>query len=95
MGRLRDFGLDVAWYFGVGEGSEARRSSGEELDLGDILRVVVVVPAAFLLERVLDLEASRFLVTLGLVVVLGVVWGLVLRMVSTRQSNRGDIPGGD
>jgi hypothetical protein len=61
--RLRDFGRDVAYYFGVGKGSERRPIPDEEPGPGAVVLnvfvgVVPVLVAAFLLKRVLDLDAK-------------------------------------
>lgn len=51
MARLRDAGRDVAFYFGIGEGSDATRgSTGEQDSFGDIaIRVAPLLVAAMLL----------------------------------------------
>jgi hypothetical protein len=84
MGRLRDFGRDTAYYFGVGEGSDPRRDPEQEGGtwLSTAVGIVPVLVAGFVLRRLLGLDDdfAGFVATLGLVVALAAVWGLVLRM---------------
>ncbi len=89
MSRLRDFGRDVAHYFGVGDGSgHAGAAAGvQESWLGTLVPIVPALLAAFWLRRVLGLDDDLVgsLATLLLVVVLAVMWGLVLRLARRRR----------
>ena len=92
VARLGDFARECAYYFGVGNGS-TRRQAPEASDIGHVfvdvcIRVLPVLVAALVLERLLDLDANRFLV-LGLVLVLTPLWALVLFLVGA-QSSRDD-----
>jgi hypothetical protein len=71
MGRLRDFGLDLACYFGLGEGSERARESAHDDEPSLQTALWVLVPAAltFALQGPLGMDddfAGR-LTTVGLV----------------------------
>jgi hypothetical protein len=83
MSRLRDLGRDTAYYFGVGEGSvRARESEAKQATwLGTAVGVVPVLVVAFVLRRILGLDDdfTGFRLLLGLILVLAVIWGLVLR----------------
>jgi hypothetical protein len=85
MGRLRDFGLDLACYFGLGEGSERTREAAHEEEswLPTALWVLVPPAVTFVLHGPLGLDddfAGR-LTTVGVVAVLALASGLVVRVV--------------
>lgn len=85
VSRLRDLGRDVATYFGFAAprserpAAEAPAANQSWLDL--TLRFAPVLVAAPVLRRALGFadDALGFLVTVGLIAVLGPAWWLLLR----------------
>jgi hypothetical protein len=89
MGRLRDFGLDLACYFGHGEGSERTREAAHEEEswLPTALWVLAPPAVTFVLHGPLGLEedfAGR-LTTVGVVAVVAMACGLALRVAGRRM----------
>jgi hypothetical protein len=84
MSRLRDFGLDLAYYFGLGEGSERVRESAQDDEpwLPVALGVVLVPALTFVLHGPLGFHDDFVgrLSTVGLVAVLAMACGLVMRV---------------
>jgi hypothetical protein len=84
MGWLRDFRLNVAYYFGLGEGSDRVRESdhADESWLPVAVGAVLVPALAFVLGGVLGFGEDFVgrLSTVGLVAVLATVWGLIMRV---------------
>ena len=91
MGRLRDTGRDVAYYFGIGEESEATRASTlkQEDWWTVVLRIGPPVVGAMLLRDALgaDHGLAGYALLVGLVIVLATAWGLLLCLL--RESGGG------
>jgi hypothetical protein len=89
MGRLRDFGLDLAYYFGLGEGSDRARGSDHDDEpwLPVALGAVLVPALAFVLSGPLGFDDDLVgrLSTVGLVAVLAMACGLVMRVARRGQ----------
>jgi hypothetical protein len=89
MGRLRDFGRDLANYFGFGEGSERAGESApdDEPSLQTALWVLVPAALTFALHGPLGMDddfAGR-LTTVGLVAALAWACRLVLLVARRRH----------
>jgi hypothetical protein len=90
MGRLRDFGRDVANYFGLGERPDAAIESSD--DEGpwwhSALAVGALLPLAFLLRETLGFEDDfeGFLAMLVIAAVLASALGLGARLVRRRRA---------
>jgi hypothetical protein len=84
MSRLRDFGLDLAYYFGLGEGSDRVQESAHDDEpwLPVALGAVLVPALTFVLHGPfgLDDDFAGRLMSVGLVAVLAMACGLVMRV---------------
>jgi hypothetical protein len=84
MGRLRDLGLDTAYYFGLGDGSDRVRESDhdDESWLPVAVGAVLVPTLTFVLHGPLGLDDDFVgrLMTVGLVAVLAMAWWLGMRV---------------
>ena len=93
MSRLSSFGRDVAYYFGVGEGSERIRGSNEpeETWLEWAVRLVPPLFIALVLRGVLGLDEDfvGFGLSIVLLVLLVAAWIAALR-VAGFGSGRGE-----
>ena len=92
MGRVREAGRDVAFYFGIGEGSDATRASTPEQEsFGDVvIRVAPPLVAAMLLGLALgvDDDLVGYATLLGLVLVLALAWAAVLGAFHSSSRDR-------
>jgi hypothetical protein len=91
MGRLRDFGRDVAHYFGLGERPDAATESSDDEEpwWHGALAVGALLPLAFLLRETLGFEddLEGFLAMLVIAAVLASVLGLGARLVRRRRAS--------
>jgi hypothetical protein len=89
MGRLRDFGRDVADYFGLGERPDAATESSDDEEpwWHSALAVGALLPLAFLLREALGFEDDfeGFLAMLVIAAVLASALGLGVRLVGRRR----------
>ena len=81
MGRVRDAARDVAFYFGIGDGSEAiRASTAEQESFGDVvIRVAPPLVATMLLGLALGVadDLVGYATLLGVMLVLTLGWAVV------------------
>jgi hypothetical protein len=91
--RLSNLGRDVAWYFGLGDGSPGRQNSGRADEQASwpavLLRVGPLVVVFDFLRRVLPLDddVAGVVGQVVLFVVLAVVWAQVLLAIDRHRRN--------
>jgi hypothetical protein len=86
VGRLEEFGRDLAGYFAIGESPAGEtEQTGSWRDV--LVALVPALVAGLALRSALDADETfgGFLATLGLIGVLALVWGSVLRLVRRSQ----------
>jgi hypothetical protein len=85
MSRLKNFGRDAAYYFGIGEGSERTRQSTNEQErplVSTAVGVAAALVVAFLLRQALGLDedVAGCGLSLALAFALALVCALALRL---------------
>lgn len=90
--RLSNLGREVAWYFGLGDGSQGQnpgRADEQASWRSVLLRVGPLVVVFDVLRRVLPLndDVAGVVGQVGLFVVLAVVWAQVLQAIDRHRRN--------
>jgi hypothetical protein len=93
LSRLSNFGRDVAWYFGLGDGSKGRQNSGRTGEQASwtavLLQVGPFLVVFEVLRRVLPLhdDIAGVAGQVGIFVVLAIVWAQVLLAITRHNRN--------